>query len=256
MFKGWVLWGLLLILPTAPVSSGQQHPGEYAPADIQYGATVYGSQCTSCHGPNGDQISGVDLASGRFRNALSDDDLRRIVTTGIPGTAMTGRQLDAAEVTGLVAYLRNMRDFNSAPVALGDPARGRELFEGKGRCMTCHRVNGKGSHLAPDLSRVGSSRAPSSLLESLRNPSGVMMPINRPVHIVTKDGETINGRRLNEDSFTIQLIDDRERLLSLSKSELRQYTVSQTSTMPSYKNQLNDKEMSDLVAYLVLLKGR
>ena len=36
-----------------------------------------------------------------------------------------------------------------------------------------------------------------------------MMPINRPVRIVTKDGRTITGRRLNEDTYTVQLIDDR-----------------------------------------------
>jgi len=82
------------------------------------------------------------------------------------------------------------------------------------------------------------------------------MPINRPVRIVTKDGKTITGRRLNEDTFTVQLIDDQERLLSLSKSDLREYTILKTSTMPSYKDKLSAQEMSDLLAYLVSLKGR
>ena len=44
---------------------------------------------------------------------------------------------------------------------------------------------------------------------------------NRPVRIVTKDGKTINGRRLNEDTFTVQIIDDQERMLSLAKSDFR-----------------------------------
>jgi cytochrome c oxidase cbb3-type subunit III len=232
------------------------HAGEYAQADIQYGATVYTAQCTQCHGPNGDQVSGVDLRSGRFRNAASDDDLRRIVTAGIPGTSMPGRRLDAAEVTGIIAYVRNMRDFNSSGVTLGDRARGEALFEGKGQCATCHRVNGKGSRVAPDLSDVGTSRAASSLQQSIIDPSSMMIPIDRPVHIVTKDGRTITGRRLNEDTYTIQLIDAQEHLLSLSKSDVREYTILKTSSMPSYKDQLDARELADLVAYLVTLKGK
>jgi putative heme-binding domain-containing protein len=240
----------------APAQQQTLHAGEYAQADIQYGATVYQAQCTQCHGPTGDQVSGVDLRSGRFRNAASDDDLRRIVTVGIPGTSMPGRQLDTAEVTGLIAYVRNMRDFNSSRVTLGDRARGQAVFEGTGRCTTCHRVNGKGSRVAPDLSDIGTSRAPSALQQSVIDPSSMMMPLNRPVRIVTKDGKTITGRRLNEDTYTIQLIDAQEHLLSLSKSDVRDYTILKTSSMPSYKDQLSPQELADLVAYLVTLKGK
>ncbi len=250
---------LVLLAVSIGLASAQrptQHVGEYPLADIQYGATVYASQCITCHGPNGDQVSGVDLRSGRFRNASSDDDLRRIITVGIQGTSMPGRRLDAPQMTGLIAYIRNMRDFNAAPVPLGDAARGQALFEGKGRCATCHRVNGKGSHVAPDLSDIGVSRAAGALQQALLDPSSTMLPIDRPVHIVTKDGKTINGRRLNEDTFTVQIIDDHERLLSLSKSDLRQYNVLKTSSMPSYKDTLSQSELSDMVAYLVSLKGK
>ena len=264
MCKKWAFAGavgsalLLTWAAGARLSAEQQqtHAGEYAEADIRHGATVYAAECTRCHGPNGDQVSGVDLRSGRFRNATSDDDLRRIVTQGIPGTSMPGRRLDAADVTGIIAYVRNMRDFNTASVAPGDLARGRTAFEGKGRCTTCHQVKGKGSHVAPDLSDVGSSRSAGALQQSLVDPARAMMPINRPIRIVMKDGRTINGRRLNEDTYTVQLIDDQERLLSLSKTDFREYTILTTSTMPSFKGTLNAQEMADLVAYLVSLKGK
>lgn len=259
MSKDWP-WtgGVLLVAAGAHLFAQQQatHAGEYAPADIQYGSMVYASQCTNCHGPNGDQVSGVDLRSGRFRNVSSDDDLRRTVTIGIPGTSMPGRQLDTAEMTGLIAYVRNMRDFNTVSIKLGDAAQGRALFEGKGRCTSCHRVNGNGSHVAPDLSDIGSVRAASALQQALLDPASVMMPLNRPVKIVTKDGKTINGRRLNEDTYTVQLIDDHERLLSLSKADFSEYTILKTSPMPSFKSSLNEQEISDLIAYLVSLKGK
>jgi putative heme-binding domain-containing protein len=249
--------GVLVAFVGVHVSALQQaeHAGEYAQADIQYGATIYAAQCTQCHGPTGDQVSGVDLRSGRFRSAASDDDLRRIVTQGIPGTSMPGRRLDPPEITGIIAYVRNMRDFNAGAVTLGDRARGRAKFE-EAKCLTCHEVNGVGSHLGPDLTEIGRSRPAGAMQQSLVDPSSRMMPINRPVRIVTNDGKTITGRRLNEDTFTVQLIDDQERLLSLSKSDVREYTILKTSTMPSYKDKMSAQEMSDLLAYLVSLKGR
>jgi hypothetical protein len=83
-----------------------------------------------------------------------------------------------------------------------------------------------------------------------------MMPINRPVRAVTRDGKVINGRRLNEDTYTVQILDDQERLLSLAKADLREFTVLTTSPMPSFKNQLGADDLADLVAYLLSLKGR
>ena len=168
---------------------------------------------------------------------------------------MPGRQLDPPEVTGIVAFIRTMRDFNAGSVTLGDRARGRAKFE-EGKCSTCHLVNGVGSHIGPDLSEIGRSRPAGALQQSLIDPASRMMPINRPVRIVTKEGKTIIGRRLNEDTFTVQLIDDQERLLSLSKADFREYTILKTSTMPSFKDKLNAQEMADLLAYLVSLKGR
>src|SRR5262249_32729166 len=148
------------------------------------------------------------------------------------GTSMPSRRLDAAEIAGIIAYVRNMRDFNGRAVAMGDVSRGQSVFESKGRCLTCHRVNGKGSRVAPDLSDIGTQRAPSAIQQAVVDPSSVMMPINRPVRGVTKDGKQIRGRRLNEDTFTVQLMDDQERLVSVLKSDLREFTVGTYSTMP------------------------
>ena len=245
------------IAAAAPQSpAAQARPGEYAAADVAYGAQLYDAQCTTCHGANGDGVGGVDLRSGRFRNATSDQDLVRIVTTGIPGTGMLGFTFDASEVSGIVAYLRNMNTFDRGSVAAGDSARGRIVVEGKGGCLRCHRVGAQGSRVAPDLTDIGAVRAPGSLQRSLVDPSSQMMPINRPVRAVTKDGKVINGRRLNEDTYTVQLIDDGERLVSLTKADLREFSIHTTSPMPSYKDRLGESEIADVVAYLLTLKGR
>ena len=240
--------GLALVQP--------QHPGEYAPADIAYGSRLYDAQCTTCHSANGDGVGGVDLRSGKFRNAVTVQDLVRVITTGVPGTGMQAFKLDAAEIAGIVAYLRNMNSFDRGSVKTGDAARGRAVVEGKGACATCHRIGSQGSRVAPELSDVGATRSAASLLRSLADPTSQMMPINRPVRAVTRDGRTISGRRLNEDTYTVQLIDEQEHLVSLVKADLREYHILTVSPMPSYRGRLTEDEIADVVAYLLSLKGR
>ena len=240
---------LALQNPAAP-------PGDYAPADIAYGARLYDAQCTTCHGANGDGVGGVDLRSGKFRNAVTDQDLTRVIATGIQGTGMQAFKFDASELAGIIAYLRNMNSFDRESVKTGDAGRGRMAFDGKGGCARCHRVGVQGSRVAPDLSDIGATRSAGSLLRSLTDPTSQMMPINRPVRAVTRDGKVINGRRLNEDTYTVQILDDQEKLVSLVKADLREYTILTASPMPSYKDKLTPDELADVVAYLLSLKGR
>ena len=162
--------------------------------------------------------------------------------------------LQAAELDGLVAFIRAGFDVGEIAVKVGDAARGLTLFDGKGGCTTCHRVNGKGPRVAPDLSEIGAVRSPAQLYRSLTDPVTQMMPINRPVRILTRDGRTIRGRRVNEDTFTVQLIDDQERLLSLDKADIRELEVAKTSPMPPAP--LGGDELADVIAYLLSLRGQ
>ena len=244
----------LSALWVSPVRA-QDRAVAYAPADIRYGAQIYAAQCSACHGVNGTQIGGVDLGGGQLRRAASDQDLRAVLANGIPGTAMPPFRFDPPEVTAIVAYIRNMRNFDSHAGNAGDANRGRAWFEGAGGCAKCHRVNGKGPRVAPDLSDIGALRSADFLQRTLLDPTGMMLPMNRPVRAVTKDGKIINGRRLNEDTYSVQLIDEQEHLLSLDKANLREYTVVAASAMPSYKDKIGEQEMADLIAYLLTLKG-
>lgn len=234
----------------------QGHPDDYVRADIEYGARLYAQHCFACHGGTGDGVAGVDLRSGQFRNAKTDPQLRTVISNGFPNAGMPAFKLDAAELTGIVAYLRNMNTFDTGSMKAGDPSRGQVVFEGKGACLSCHRVNGKGSWKAPELSDIGTIRSAGSLERSLRDPTSQMIPINRPVRVVTRDGKVINGRRLNEDTYTVQLTDEEGRLYSLLKSDLREFTISTKSTMPSYEKELSQEELGDVVSFLLSLKGQ
>lgn len=233
-----------------------EHPGQYATSDIEAGSRLYNSQCQQCHGPNGDQVTGIDLRRGQFRRSNSDEDLTKVITSGVPGTAMPPFSFRPPEVSSVIAFIRAGFDPAGTAVKVGTASRGRLLFNGKGTCATCHRINGNGPRLAPDLSDIGVVRTPSALQRTLLDPSSGMMPINRPVRIVMKDGRNITGRRLNEDTFTVQLIDDKERLLALDKQDIRTMDVQTKSTMPAFSEKLTTEEISDMIAYLLSLRGQ
>ena len=244
-----------LALATTPLDSQQTHAGEYAQADITYGMQVYGETCVSCHGPDGDAIVGVNFRTGQFRNASSDPDLMDIIENGIPDTAMPPGNYNSSELTALVAYLRTMGDIDSSNVDIGDAARGETIYRGKGDCASCHRVGPEGSRIAPKLSNIGAIRSAGSLAESLVDPTAAMLPLNRTVRAVTQDGTLHLGRRLNEDTYTVQIINENERLLSLVKDDLREYTILTTSAMPSFAESLTEQERADVLAFLLTLKG-
>jgi putative heme-binding domain-containing protein len=231
-----------------------QQQGTYTQADISFGAGVYAGQCAGCHAPTGDGIAGVNLSSGKFRNATTDRELSLLLTTGVK--TMPAQKLNNAEVLGVVAYLRNMSSINAKGLKIGDPARGETLVTGKGGCLACHMIRDSGSRMAPSLSDIGSRRSAGYLERHLVAPDAQMFPINRPVHAVTREGKVIEGRRLNESSFSVQLIDTDGNLVSLLKSDLREYTIDNRSPMPSFQEKLTADEITDVLSYLLSLKGQ
>jgi putative heme-binding domain-containing protein len=238
------------------VAGAQTQDHQYTTADIEAGSRIYSTQCSLCHGPNGDGVSGIDLRRGVFRRSTSDEDLTKVITTGISDAGMPSFKFQPAEINAVISFIRAGFDPAGTTVKLGNAERGAALFAGKGRCATCHRVNGLGPRTAPDLSDIGAIRTPAALQRSLVDPTAAMFPIDKPVRVVTKDGRTIRGRRLNEDTYTVQLIDDKEQLVSLVKANLREYEIGKTSPMPSASTTLSADEIADLVGYLLTLKGR
>jgi putative heme-binding domain-containing protein len=249
-------WAVATALAPAPIA--QEH--SFTPADIENGLRLYQGSCAGCHGAGGDAIPGIDLGRGQFRRVATDPEMIAVIRSGIPGTTMPPSGFSEAQALTIVAYLRNLASTSArgAPEsgsAGGDASRGKALFEGKGECGSCHRVNGVGPRLAPDLTDIGSIRTASELRQKLLDPNLLIRPGNRYIELVTREGVTISGRLLNYDSFSIQLIDTNERLLSVPKSALRQYTFVKGSKMPSYREKLTADEVTDLVGYLFSLKG-
>ncbi|HEV3334266.1 MAG TPA: hypothetical protein VG096_24940, partial [Bryobacteraceae bacterium] len=120
-----------------------------------------------------------------------------------------------------------------------------------------------GGRLGPELTSVGGSRTREAIIDSVRNPSrrlawGLTEATKEfpqeyeSVKVVTADGKEINGVTLNEDSFSVQIMDRNEQIYLLEKDKLRSFQKSRESTMPKYNADiLSDKELDDIVAYLI-----
>jgi putative heme-binding domain-containing protein len=228
----------------------------YTAADIETGGRLYRANCTVCHGPDGDFVAGVDLGRNKFRRASSDEEIEQIILKGIPGTGMPSHStLQETQAENIVAYLRSLATAGRSNLPPGDAAKGKAIYESKGNCASCHRIRGAGSRMGPDLTDIGSLRRVAELEQSLVDPNAEILPENRFVKLVTKDGTEITGRLLNVDTLTLQILDSQEKLRFFTKSNLREYSVIKNSPMPSYKGKLTTQELADLVSYLVSLKG-
>jgi putative heme-binding domain-containing protein len=137
----------------------------------------------------------------------------------------------------------------------GDSAHGQAIFEGKGACLSCHRVGDRGSRLGPNLSDIATQRSVEDLQKALIDPSQEVAAENKLYRVVTRDGREITGKLLNQDIYSLQMLDSKEHLVAFQKSTLREFNFVQTPPMPSYRDKLSAGEQTGLIAYLATLRG-
>jgi len=224
----------------------------YTRSEIENGAHLYLGSCATCHGARGDMVRGVALMSGRFQRASTDEELVKIVISGIPGTAMPPNNYTDLEAGMIVAYLRGTAAGDGVSVTAGDSARGKALFDGKGKCATCHSET---SRTAPPLSDIGMLRRPLELEQSILDPGATLNANYRFARAVTRTGTVVTGRLLNQSSFSVQMLDSAEKLRAFDRASLREFTILKTSPMPSSRGTLDAQEVADIVTYLTTLRG-
>lgn len=218
-----------------------------SPADVAAGAKTFHSHCSPCHGYQGEGGRGPNLAAGRFYHGSSDADLLKNISEGIPGTEMPGLFYNADRVWQVVAFIRSLSANSIKPP--GDPDAGARLFPSQG-CAGCHRIRGEGGALGPDLSGIGAARSIDNLKESIVDPSAQVQPLYWTVSFEDASGKTVKGFLLNEDTYTVQLIDRGAALHSYEKAAVKNYTIDKHSAMPPYRDKLSSQHLNDLVAYL------
>ncbi|MBI3693641.1 MAG: c-type cytochrome [Acidobacteria bacterium] len=217
---------------------------------------LYRAQCADCHGPRGEGGRGPSLNRPALRHAPDEAALVNVVSRGIAGTEMPRSGMSPRQAQQVAAFVRSLG--RAAPSAVpGDPARGAQLYAGKGGCARCHTVNGRGGALGPDLTDIGARRSVSYLRAALVDPQAAVPEGFLQVRVTTRDGRRLTGVRLNEDAFSIQLRDLSDQIHSFWKSEIAELRKDWgQSPMPGYGTLLTAAEIDDLVAYLASLQGR
>jgi putative heme-binding domain-containing protein len=228
------------------------------PFDVGMGERYFERQCSRCHGfdAKGNDETGAPDLTGRLSRASSNVGIYNILREGIAGTAMlpVPTDLPESQVWQLVAYIDSLSTDPTNVVLNGIAEAGRDLFSGKGDCDSCHMVNGRGGRHGPDLSRVGERRSPEELLSDITDPHLDVAPRWWTIKVTGADGVPREGLRMNEDSFSLRIMDDDSNLWSFPKNQIESYERSQDSTMPSYAQSLTDEEVDDLVAFLFFLR--
>jgi cytochrome c oxidase cbb3-type subunit III len=241
----------------AAQTSELKNPVEGQPKAIERGEYVYKKRCSTCHGFDARGYRAPDLTAGPYSRGTSDAQLFRVIMRGIPRTEMPANALDEDDAWALIAYMRTVIVPNAKPDVRGNAEAGERIFWGKANCSSCHMVNGKGGRLGPDLSIVGRARSPMALEREIRTTAEYIPPGYEPVTVVTREGGRIKGNRKNEDSYSIQMMDTNERLLTFFKTEVREVIDEKGSLMPDYgPDKLTSTELDDILAYLRTLRGR
>jgi len=222
------------------------------PIDWAKAKRVFDANCAGCHGPEGVGGKGPALAVPKLPRARTNEELAGIIANGIPGTLMPPSwHLGFTGITLATAYVRKLGATATPPKVDGDVAHGQAIFANKGGCLICHATG-----YGPDLSSIGSRRTATSLRESITDPSAEVSEDYLLVRLVTREGKKVQGIRVNEDTFTIQIVEPSGKFGSFRKDTLATLDKrAGESPMPSYKGTFSETELRDLVAYLSSLRG-
>jgi putative heme-binding domain-containing protein len=257
----------LLFFVTGALPLAQERPAPNPPApnpaannphlgnaeSIRSGMTLYRVRCADCHGLDAKGYRGPDLMAA-LAGGMSDERVFQTMRKGVSGTEMPPSTAPDDDLLLVIAYLRKIGTVAPSDRPIGNVENGARLFAAQ--CANCHRVAGRGGRIGPDLTRIGASRSHAALVREIRMPSEWVPPAYEIVTLVTKDGARIRGTKKNEDVFSIQIMDLRERIQGYLKSSLQEVVYEKNSLMPAYgPGQLNESDLTDLVGYLGTLRG-
>jgi putative heme-binding domain-containing protein len=261
---------LIAVAALVPAHAQDRNPLGRDPDAAKLGEFEFRANCAFCHGLGARGGGrGPDLTRAQKKHGNSDADLFRTINEGVPGTAMPpngatqqGVGMTEEEIWQVISYIRSVQVKTSAQ-PMGNAMRGKELFNGSAACASCHMMEGKGGRLGPDLTATGTARSVDYIVDSVRNPSrrlaqGISEAMKEfsqeyeTVNVVDDRGQKFQGVVLNEDNFTLQMIDTREQLHLFEKDKLHSLEKSRESLMPKYDDKmLPDKDLQDIVAYLL-----
>jgi putative membrane-bound dehydrogenase-like protein len=179
---------------------------------------------------------------------LNFDQKREIIMNADPEIRSLGRPLLEATPEGRQAVVAR---YEAALDRRGDVARGKQVFVNV--CSKCHRLDGTGAEVGPELGTV-KNRAPEMLLADILVPSRSIAQKYESYLVETTSGETQTGVMASETPTTVVLRREGGLESIIARRDIKKMSVSNVSAMPGdLESQIDPAQMADLLAYL---KGR
>lgn len=188
------------------------------------------------------------VAAGKIRPAeLDPAQVRQLLRTGD-----ASRQSRAAEaLKGSIANPKRsevLAEYQASLNRTGDATRGKEIFARV--CSTCHRLDGQGSAVGPDLATFRGS-APNAALVSILDPNRDILPKYYLYQLTTKAGVSLTGMIVNESPNALTLRKTDGTNVTIFRSDIEQMTSTGISAMPEgLESQIDPAAMADLLSYL------
>jgi cytochrome c oxidase cbb3-type subunit 3 len=198
---------------------------------------------------SGDGGRGPRLNRSYLPHAPDDNELRFIIENGIPPGMPDAFYLSKEEIANVAAHIRSLARL-PGEILVGDSVHGADVYARSG-CSACHIHNGKGIGFGPDLTGIGDRRSASFIRSVVSNPASELPDGFLLLTVVTPSGKSVTGIRLNEDTFSIQIKDDKGRIYSFRKKELKRLKRETGKTpMPSFRDILSPSDLQDLAVFL------
>jgi putative heme-binding domain-containing protein len=233
----------------------EKNPLEGNPEAILAGMGGFRQRCADCHGTDARGVRGPDITQV-WSSGRSDGGLFKTIRAGVPNSEMPAfpaPRTSDRDVWQMLAYLRTLAAPAPTDPPRGNAANGARLF--RTNCASCHRVNSSGGRLGPDLSRIGSARSREVMATRIRRGSEEFRTGFEPVTVTPTDGKPIEGVKKNEDLFSVQIMDSRERIQGYEKDKVKAVN-GKKSAMPTFgPDRLSDSDLDDLLRYLQTLRG-
>lgn len=206
---------------------------------------------------NGPRILEESLAGKSIPEKMASEGLKVVQTSGLNLKSLDEALRKAGDIKPLGAELTRAEkdELIQAALQVEGNSRGRQLYRRPELlCATCHKVQGVGGMLGPDLSSVGAYMTPNSILESILRPNSDIKQGYETVVLTKKNGEVVSGllhRKTNNATLIRQPNND---IIEIPSTDIEVLDVSAVSLMPAgLTGSLHKDELRDLLAYLISL---
>jgi putative membrane-bound dehydrogenase-like protein len=186
---------------------------------------------------------------------LPADAIDRPIAAALWTFADEGVRARAAEVLGAPPAADRaplVAAYRASLPAGADPAAGRAVF--RKQCVACHRVEGEGRDLGPNLAAM-QARGPEAILLGILDPNREVLPAYLAHAAVTADGRSVGGviAAESERAVTLRTADGSD--VVLPRDEIESLVNTRRSLMPEgFERSIDPQGMADLIAYLMQAK--